>query len=43
LGLAYERSGQLALARQQLQQVLKINPDYVLADDVRKHLSQLRG
>jgi cellulose synthase operon protein C len=43
LGLAYERAGQPALARQHLQQVLKINPDYSRADDVRKHLSQLRG
>jgi len=43
LGLAYERAGQPALARQHLQQVLKINPDYARADDVRKHLSHLRG
>ena len=43
LGLAYERAGQPALARQHLQQVLRINPDDARADDVRKHLSQLRG
>ena len=43
LGLAYQMVGQPALARQHLQQVLKINPDYARADDVRKHLSQLRG
>jgi tetratricopeptide (TPR) repeat protein len=43
LGLAYERVGQPALARQHLQQVLRISPTYSRADDVRKHLSQLRG
>ena len=43
LGLAYEKIGQPALARQQLERVLKINPNYSSADDVKKHLSQLRG
>jgi tetratricopeptide (TPR) repeat protein len=43
LGLAYEMAGQPALARQHLQQVLRINPAYSHADDVRKHLSQLRS
>ncbi|MGO9085999.1 MAG: tetratricopeptide repeat protein [Candidatus Sulfotelmatobacter sp.] len=43
LGMAYERAGQPALARQHLQQVLKINPDYSRAEDVKKLLSQIRG
>jgi cellulose synthase operon protein C len=43
LGLAYEKIGQPALARQQLQRVLKINPNYSSADDVKKHLLQLPG
>jgi cellulose synthase operon protein C len=43
LGLAYEMAGQPALARQHLQQVLRISPAYSGADDVRKHLSLLRG
>jgi tetratricopeptide (TPR) repeat protein len=43
LGLAYEKTGQSALARQQLERVLKIAPDYSKANDVRKLLAQLRG
>jgi len=43
LGMAYERVGQPALARQHLQRVLKINPDYSRAEDVKKLLSQLHG
>ena len=40
LGLAYEKVNQPAQARQQLERVLKINPNY---SDARKALSELRG
>jgi tetratricopeptide (TPR) repeat protein len=40
LGLAYEKVNQPAQARQQLERVLKINPNY---GDARKALSELRG
>ena len=43
LGLAYEKAGQPALARQQLERVLKLNPNYSSADDVKKLLSHLAG
>lgn len=43
LGLAYDRVGQAALARQHLERVLKINPNYSNADDVKKLLLQLAG
>jgi tetratricopeptide (TPR) repeat protein len=43
LGLAYQKTNQPALARQQLERVLKINPNYANADEVRKALSELRG
>ncbi|PYX04985.1 MAG: hypothetical protein DMG88_22930 [Acidobacteria bacterium] len=43
LGLAYEKTEQPALARQQLERVLKINPNYSSAADVKKRLSQLRS
>lgn len=40
LGLAYEKANQPAQARQQLERVLKINPNN---NDARKALSELRG
>jgi tetratricopeptide (TPR) repeat protein len=40
LGLAYQRSKQPLQARQQLERVLKLNPNY---PDARKALSELRG
>jgi tetratricopeptide (TPR) repeat protein len=40
LGLAYQKANQPALARQQLERVLKINPNYA---DARKALSELRS
>jgi Flp pilus assembly protein TadD len=40
LGLAYEKSNQLVLARQQLEKALKISPKNA---DARKALSELRG
>jgi cellulose synthase operon protein C len=43
LGMAYEKTGQVTLAREHLQRVLKINPSYSAADDVKKLLSELRG
>jgi tetratricopeptide (TPR) repeat protein len=43
LGLAYQKANQPALARQQLERVLKISPNYADAAEVRKALSELRG
>ena len=43
LGLAYEKSGQPAQARKELQRVLEINPNYSNAADVKKALNQLRS
>jgi tetratricopeptide (TPR) repeat protein len=43
LGLAYQKNDQPALARQHLEKVLKINPNYSSIDDVKKALSQLRS
>jgi cellulose synthase operon protein C len=43
LGLAYQAVDQPILAKEHLQQVLKLSPDYSDAEDVRKALSQLHG
>jgi len=43
LGLAYARTEQPGLARQHLERVLKIDPKYSSADDVRKQLAQLKS
>jgi cellulose synthase operon protein C len=43
LGLAYEKTDQPGLARQQLEQVLKINPNYSDAANVRKKLAELKS
>jgi tetratricopeptide (TPR) repeat protein len=43
LGLAYEKDDQPTLARQHLERVLKINPNYSAAPDVKKALSQLKS
>jgi tetratricopeptide (TPR) repeat protein len=43
LGMAYERTDQPTLARQHLERVLKINPNYSSAGDVKKMLSHLRS
>ena len=40
LGLAYEKSNQNALARQQLEKAVKLDPKN---DDARKKLSELRS
>jgi cellulose synthase operon protein C len=41
LGLAYEKTNQPKLARQHLQRVLKIDPNYSDAAEVKKQLAQL--
>jgi len=41
LGLAYEKTGQIALAREQFQHVLKISPNSTDAAAVKKELAQL--
>jgi tetratricopeptide (TPR) repeat protein len=43
LGLAYKKTSQPGLAREQLERVLKIKPDYVDADGVRKALAELHS
>ncbi len=43
LGLAYQKTNQPALARQHLEKVLKINPNYSDAADVKKQLALLRS
>jgi len=43
LGLAYEKTDQAQLARQQLERVLEIDPHYSGAADVKKQLAQLKS
>lgn len=43
LGLAYARASQPALAKQHLERVLKISPNYSGAADVKKELAQLKS
>lgn len=43
LGLAYEKAGKPSLARQQLEQVLKLDPNYSDAAEVKKQLAQLKS
>ncbi len=43
LGLAYAKAERPALAKQHLERVLKIDPKYSDADDVKKHLSELKS
>ena len=43
LGLAYQKLDKRLLARQHLEDVLKINPNYPEIEDVKKALAQLRG
>jgi len=43
LGLAYAKAEQPALAKQHLERVLKIDPKYSDADDVRKQLAGLKS
>jgi tetratricopeptide (TPR) repeat protein len=41
LGLAYNKTGEFDLAKQHLQHVLKINPQYRDAEEVKKLLAQI--
>jgi tetratricopeptide (TPR) repeat protein len=43
LGMAYAKSGQPALARQQFERVLKINPNSSEATDAKNQLAQLKS
>lgn len=43
LGMAYEKAGEPDLARQHLERVLRINPAYSRAEDVKKMLAELKG
>jgi Tfp pilus assembly protein PilF len=43
LGLAYAKADKRALAKEQLERVLKIDPKYSDADEVRKQLAQLKS
>jgi Flp pilus assembly protein TadD len=43
LGLAYAKSGQEALARQQLDRVVKIKPNYPDVDELRRAIAQVKG
>jgi Flp pilus assembly protein TadD len=43
LGLAYAKTGQGALAKQQLDRVAKIKPNSSEADDLRRALAQVKG
>jgi hypothetical protein len=40
--MAYAKSGQAALARQQLQQARRLNPNSIDAEDARKQLAELK-
>jgi Tfp pilus assembly protein PilF len=41
--LAYERASKPALAKQHFERVLKIDPNYSDAADVKKQLAQLKS
>jgi Flp pilus assembly protein TadD len=41
LGLAYNKTGEFDLAKQHLQRVLKLNPQFSNADEVKKLLTQI--
>jgi len=43
LGLAYQKSDQPMLAKEHLQQVLKLNPNYPEAEGVKKALAEIRS
>ena len=43
LGMAYAKTDQPALARQELERVLRINPNYSEAAEVKKQLAQLKS
>jgi Flp pilus assembly protein TadD len=43
LGLAYAKNGQVALARQQLDRLLRMNPNSADVDQLRQALAEARG
>ncbi len=43
LGLAYAKSGQAALARQQLDRVMKIKPNFPDVDELRRAVAEAKG
>ncbi len=43
LGLAYQQAGKIPLAKEHLQKVLKIDPHFPDAEDVKRTLSELHG
>ena len=43
LGLAYAKSGQAALARQQLDRVVKIKPDFPKIEELRQALAEIKS
>jgi tetratricopeptide (TPR) repeat protein len=43
LGLAYAKSGQAALARQQLDRVVKLKPNFPDVDELRRALAEIKG
>jgi tetratricopeptide (TPR) repeat protein len=43
LGLAYAKSGQAALAKQQLERVVKINPNFRDVDELRRAVAEVKG
>ena len=43
LGMAYEKNRQLALAREHFEHVLKIDPNYGSADEIKAELARLRS
>jgi len=43
LGLAYQKAGNAALAREHLERVLKLNPNYSASAEVKKALAQLKS
>ncbi|MGD0791696.1 MAG: tetratricopeptide repeat protein [Terriglobales bacterium] len=43
LGLAYAKSGQAALARQQLDRVVKIKPNFPDVDELRRAVAEVKG
>jgi tetratricopeptide (TPR) repeat protein len=43
LGLAYAKSGQAALARQQLDRVVKIKPNFPEAEELRRAVAEAKG
>src|SRR5258706_4467619 len=43
LGLAYAKNGQAALAKQQLDRVVKINPNFRDVDELRRAVTEAKG